>query len=51
MTKGVSAVTNDKTRAVQELRRSAASGTHPDRRTRRNRTRRDKKQRAIREQR
>lgn len=42
---------SNKTRAVQELRRSAAAGTHPDRRTKRNRTRGARKQRAIREQR
>ncbi len=41
----------NRTKAVQELRRSHAAGVHADRRTRRRRTREAQKTRAIREQR
>jgi len=42
-------MSNDKARRSVELRRSNASGKHPDRRTRRNRSRSEKKRTAIRE--
>lgn len=44
-------MSNDKARRSVELRRSNASGKHQDRRTRRVRTRAEKRSRAIRDSR
>ena len=43
------AVREEKARALAELRRSSAAGTHADRRTRRRRTRQAARRAAIRE--
>lgn len=45
----IPAMTDEEVRRMQELRRSGAAGKHADRRTKRSRTRRAQRERAMRD--